>query len=122
MRFGSLQVDILARRSSCLNLRIVQKDRISHLPLIFGIQSIQLSEVEIQFFQIYHPVGIILSHWNFEKDREGNINKDRLRILCSDIKSDGPYILIDQEGGEVRYLQGVNIYDPPTPDTFSSNK
>jgi beta-N-acetylhexosaminidase len=94
---------------------------IEYLPVVFAISGPELSDEEVAFFEQYHPIGTILSRWNFEFDEQGNVNKEKLRQLCADIHIYSRYILIDQEGGRVQHLRGTNCYRAPAPGTFAED-
>ncbi|MDR0715237.1 MAG: hypothetical protein LBF25_00410 [Puniceicoccales bacterium] len=81
----------------------------------------ELSDDEVAFMEKYHPVGTILSGWNFERDEQGNVDREKLRQLCDAIHIYSRYILIDQEGGRVQHLRGTNCYRAPAPGTFAED-
>jgi beta-N-acetylhexosaminidase len=92
-----------------------------YLPLILAVKGSTLCEDDIAFFREYRPVGTILVTRNLDIDSDGQINKEKLRQLCAQIRAYSPYILIDQEGGRITHLKGSNVYDPPPPGTFSAD-
>ncbi|MDR0418212.1 MAG: hypothetical protein LBH08_02150 [Puniceicoccales bacterium] len=92
------------------------------LPVIFAVSGQELTVDEVAFMEKYHPVGVILSKWNFECDEQKNVNGEKLIRLCSEIRRYSPYILIDQEGGRVQHLQGANCYRAPAAGTFAVGK
>ncbi|MDR1590494.1 MAG: hypothetical protein LBR92_00645 [Puniceicoccales bacterium] len=95
--------------------------RPEHLPIIFAVSGSVLSDDEVAFMEEYHPIGTILSKWNFESDEGGNVDREKLRQLCNAIHVYSPHILIDQEGGRVQHLQGTNCYNAPAPGNFTED-
>jgi beta-N-acetylhexosaminidase len=91
----------------------------SPLPVIFAVSGTELTPEEVAFFKEFHPIGTILSVWNLEFDEQRNVNKEKLKELCSHIHAYCPHILMDQEGGRVQRLKGPNCYNAPAPGSFS---
>ena len=83
--------------------------------VIFGCQSIRLSDVEKDFFQRTNPLGFILFARNCE-------TPDQIQQLVHDMRKavdrpDAP-VLIDQEGGRVARLKGSFWRAAPSLRTF----
>ncbi|MDR2372030.1 MAG: hypothetical protein LBD60_02685 [Puniceicoccales bacterium] len=102
-----------------VHLHASEASGLRYLPVIFAVSGTELSDDETAFMEEYHPVGIILSRWNFEFDEQGNVDREKLRQLCDSIHVYSSHILIDQEGGRVQHLQGTNCYSAPAPGTFA---
>lgn len=71
---------------------------------IVSIQGPILREEECALLKTYQPLGIIIMGRNIQ-------NKAQLKTLCRELRQYVSYVLIDQEGGAVRRLQGPDFHD-----------
>lgn len=88
------------------------------LPIIFGIEGLELSLEEVTFFQRYTPLGFILFRRNI-------FSSEQVRNLVNTIKqySAYPIVCIDEEGGQVSRLRALGpSYELPEIATYETQE
>ncbi len=76
----------------------------SYSPAIISLRTLEVtSEIE-SLLACYKPIGIIIMPYNIK-------NKEQLKSLCKKLRQFVPFLLIDQEGGQVRRLKPPEFYD-----------